>query len=151
MYALLHAPTNTFLACFAGANAHGANAEAHEATRGAHTTNDRVESNFGGYDYVPRRFKGISVEAASAVAQQMRAHAFEQPSAIVSDCRKAKQEQTRRGSGFFYTLPCTMQESLIETCCSLRAASRIEARADLAEQLEYKKMKREEVCANNSI
>mmetsp|Transcript_7253 Transcript_7253/g.17568 ORF Transcript_7253/g.17568 Transcript_7253/m.17568 type:complete len:103 (+) Transcript_7253:1383-1691(+) len=48
--------------------------EAHKATVGAHTTNDRVESNFGCFDYVLRFFQGISVEAASGVAHHMRMH-----------------------------------------------------------------------------
>ena len=40
-------------------------AAAHSDTVGAHTTNDTVESNFGGYDYVLRCFRGVSVQAAS--------------------------------------------------------------------------------------
>ena len=50
------------------------NVEAHRLTIGAHATNDRVESNFGGYDSVLRIFESISVEAASGIAQQMRMH-----------------------------------------------------------------------------
>jgi hypothetical protein len=61
----------------------GPDAVSHADTRGAHTTNDRVESNFGCYDFYIRRFEGVSVERASGVAQQMRHHDFDRPSQVM--------------------------------------------------------------------
>ena len=116
----------------------------HEATIGAHTTTDRVESNFGCYDYVLRRWVGISPENASGIAQQMRMHDLERPSQVVSDCRKAKQAQPARSMGFFYELPDSMQRSLVEACRRFRLKSRREARADRKAQLAYKQRKQEE-------
>eukprot|EP00966_Prymnesium_polylepis_P046634 1080997-Prymnesium_polylepis.1 len=118
-----------------GKYAIGANAEMHEATIGAHTTTDRVESNFGCYDYVLRRWVGISPENASGIAQQMRMHDLERLSQVVSDCRKAKQPQPARSMGFFYELPESMQRSLVEACRRFRLKSRSEARADRKAQL----------------
>lgn len=67
-------------------------AEARHATIGAHATNDRVESNFGGYDAVVRHFRTISIDAAAGMAQQMRMHHLDSRiSHTVSDRRRPQQ------------------------------------------------------------
>ena len=60
-----------------GSKSWGKNAAAHAATVGAHTNNDRVETNFGGFDNVLRTFESICIENASGIAQQMRMHHFD--------------------------------------------------------------------------
>lgn len=128
-----------------GINAIGNNAAAHAATRGAHTTNDRVESIFGGFDYNFRRFLGISPEAAAGMALMMRMRYLDRPPQVVRDRRKAKAEVTeQRAEGLFFQLPEKMQESLIEAARRQRVTARREARADRAEQLQYREQKREE-------
>jgi len=116
----------------------------HEATIGAHTTTDRVESNFGCYDYVLRRWVGIAPENASGIAQQMRMHDLERASKVVSDCRKAKAPQLGRSMGYFWSLPEALQRSLVEACRRFRLKSRGEARNDRKAQLAYKQRKQEE-------
>ena len=119
--------------------------DAHKHTVGAHTTNDCVESNFGTFDHVLRVSGTISVESASAVALQMRMRHFERPDAIVHDRRKAKEGGgAARQKGFFYTLPEAVQEAIIEAARQLRRESRKWARADRQEQLDYKKVRREQ-------
>ena len=60
-----------------GAKSFSKSAQAHTDTIGLDATNDRLaESVFGVYDYVLRRCPGISMEAASAVAQAIRSKSF---------------------------------------------------------------------------
>ena len=124
-----------------GANSIGRNAAAHAQTAGAHTTNDTVESNFGGYDYVLRCFRGISVQAASGVAQQMRMHHFDAASSVAHNGQGNPDE---RKLGFFHQLPQSMQFSLVEWARTERAESRRIERADKKEQDEYRKVRREQ-------
>eukprot|EP00966_Prymnesium_polylepis_P199016 4611850-Prymnesium_polylepis.1 len=56
-----------------GANSIAKQGQAHTDTQGCAACNDVLaESVFGTFDYILRRFGGISVEAASAVAQAVR-------------------------------------------------------------------------------
>ena len=124
-----------------GCNSIGKNAVAHAATAGAHTTNDTVESNFGCYDYVLRCFRGISVTAASGVAQQMRMHHFDTASAVARNGQGSPEE---RRLGLFYTLSEKMQMALVEWARTERTSSRKAERADKVEQDEYRKVRREQ-------
>ena len=122
-----------------------ADADAHAATVGAHTTNDLVESIFGSFDYWFRRFRGMAPEAAAGMALMMRMHYLDRPSQAVHDRRRAKEESTTsRSEGRFWKLSKPMQESLVEAVRRQRVAARKEARADRAEQLQYRQQKREE-------
>ena len=128
-----------------GSKSIGKNAAAHAATVGAHTTNCRVESNFGSFDHVLRTFESICIENASGIAQQMRMHHFDsRTDHVVHDRRKAKQAAKPKSSsvGFFDTLSEKMQESGIETARLLKPQARADARADRKEQAEYRAMMR---------
>ena len=128
-----------------GAKSIGKSAAAHAATRGAHTTNDLVESIFGCYDYVARHFRGISPEAASGMALMMRMHYLDRPSQVAQDRRKAKGESpSHRAEGFFWQLPQAMQMALVGMARKHRLSARKEARADRAEQMQYRQLKREQ-------
>lgn len=124
--------------------------EARLATVGAHATNDRVESNFGGYDAVVRQFRTISADAASGMAQQMRMHHLDPRSShTVSDRRKAKTTTDEDNShipssvGFFENgLSVELQESCVEMGRQLRHEARKWERADRLEQAEYREMRR---------
>ena len=71
-----------------GANSWANRGDRHKASIGAHVSNDLVESNFGCVKYVMRAFRGISIEAASGIAQQMRHGDFNPASRVVHDrCR----------------------------------------------------------------
>ena len=124
-----------------GANSLGKNAEAHEATKGAHVSNCTVESNFACYDYVLRCFRSIGVDAAAAVAQQMRMHHFDTASAVQRSGRGSPEE---RQLGYFHALPDAMKESLVEWARRARAGSRKVERADMVEQAEYHRVRREQ-------
>ena len=131
-----------------GSKCIGKNADAHAATAGAHTTNCRVESNFGGFDKVLRTFESICVENASGIAQQMRMHHFDsRTDHVVHDRRKVKGEVEPKSSsvGYFDLLSEKMQEALVEAARLLRAERRVVARADRLEQREYREMKRQQV------
>ena len=79
-----------------GANAFDKSAQAHTDTIGLDANNDRLaESVFGTYDYVLRRCPGISMEAASAVAQAMRAKSFAE-------------------GGYFHSLPPLEAHALVQ-------------------------------------
>lgn len=123
-------------------------AEARLATIGAHATNDRVESNFGGFDAVIRQFRTISVDAAAGMAQQMRMHHLDpRTSHVVSDRRKAKAYEegcnNRSSVGFFeHDLTEELQASCVEMGRQLRDDARKWERSDRREQAEYKEMRR---------
>ena len=65
---------------------------AHEATIGVHCTTDRVESNFGGIDFLMHVFRGIAVEHASGVVVENRSHHLAQRGDLVAH-RKSKQQK----------------------------------------------------------
>eukprot|EP00966_Prymnesium_polylepis_P184914 4285642-Prymnesium_polylepis.1 len=128
-----------------GSKSIGKNAAAHAATAGAHTTNCRVESNFGSFDHVLRTFESICIENASGIAQQMRMHHFDsRTDHVVHDRRKAKQaaKPTSSSVGFFDALSEQVQQSGIEMARLLKPEARADARADRKEQAEYRAMMR---------
>ena len=128
-----------------GSKSFGKNADAHAATMGAHVTNCRVESNFGGFDNVLRTFESICIENASGIAQQMRMHHFDsRTDHVIHDRMQAKKEAKAAGgsAGFFDSLSDKMQEAGIEMARLLRPEARINARADRREQAEYRALVR---------
>lgn len=113
------------------------------ATIGAHATNDRVESNFGGYDAVIRQCRTISTDAAAGMAQQMRMHHLDPRSKqIVSDRRKARKSQDEDEScrsssvGFFENC---LSEELQASCIEMGRVLRVEARKwERSDRMEHK-------------
>lgn len=74
--------------CFANAQ------QAHEDTIGCHATNDVLaESVFGTYDMILRRCPGISMEAASGVAQAVRSMMLSTGDAVAHRKQKCRVEQ----------------------------------------------------------
>lgn len=134
----------SWLSSQGGKNALATNAERHELTIGAHTTDDTCESNYGCFDYVLSRFLNISVESCSGIALQLRMGHFDRVSQIVSDRRHGKSAAPDQDLGYFYAQDEAVQESIVECARKLRKSARVEARADHAEQLEYKARKREQ-------
>ena len=107
-----------------GTQSFAKSAQAHADTVGLDATNDRLaESVFGVYDYVLRRCPGISMEAASAVAQAMRAKSFVE-------------------GGYFYLLPPREQHALVEVARTTVRELRALDRADHAEHDTYVTQKR---------
>lgn len=97
-----------------GTCAVNASEEAHQDLIGVHATNDELaESVFGTYDMILRRCPGISMEAASAVAQSVRSKmlAFGDHVARRKEARRPKEEACVSG---FYKLPPKEQEALVE-------------------------------------
>jgi hypothetical protein len=123
-------------------------ADMHAATVGAHTTNDRVESNFGCYDAVIRIFRTISVEAAAGIAQAMRMHYLESPKVPhrrnISHSRKQLQAPSEVPSsvGFFDRMPEAVQEAFVEAARKLALMARQWERDDRREQFEYRERRR---------
>eukprot|EP00966_Prymnesium_polylepis_P134523 3109074-Prymnesium_polylepis.2 len=110
-----------------GSKSLGKNAAAHTATVGAHPNNDRVETNFGGFDHVLRTFESICIDNASGIAQQMRMHHFDsRTDHVVHDRRKAKGavKPVSSSVGFFDSLSEKMQEAGVEMARLLRSESR---------------------------
>ena len=98
--------------------------QAHEDTIGLDATNDRLaESVFGVYDYTLRHCPGISMEAASAVAQAMRAKSFVE-------------------GGYFHSLPPHEQHALVELARTTVREMRKIDRADHAAHDAYVTAKR---------
>ena len=127
-----------------GSKSFGKNADAHAATIGAHVTNCRVESNFGGFDNVLRTFESICIENASGIAQQMRMHHFDSRTDHCIHNRQVKTTAKAASSsvGFFQGLPEKMQEAGVEMARLLRPEARATARADRREQAEYRALAR---------
>jgi hypothetical protein len=102
-----------------GANAFDQNAQAHADCVALDGTNDRLaESVFGHYDYVLRRCPGISMEAAAAIGQAIRAKSFAE-------------------GGAFHALPEHEQLALIELARESVRAERAVDREDHREHAEY--------------
>ena len=98
-----------------GAHAIGKSQLARADTLGLDATNDRLaESCFGNWDYVLRRCPGITMEAASAIAQAIRAKSFAE-------------------GGAFHLLPPHEQDALIEFA---RTTVREERKVDRAHHAE---------------
>lgn len=97
-----------------GSNSVGKSQEAHRDTVGCHATNDALaESVFGTYDMILRRCPGISMEAASAVAQSVRSQVLGYGDHVLH--RKAScKEKEKPFVGYLYSLPEKEQEALVE-------------------------------------
>eukprot|EP00966_Prymnesium_polylepis_P007183 165724-Prymnesium_polylepis.1 len=119
-----------------GANAVGKLGEVHNQTQGAHQMNDHVESNFGCYDNVAHMFRYATVENLSGIAQQMRNRDFFLPSA------NATGEAGR--CGFYYRLPESMRESLVEMARLNAEGARQEGRKAMEAHGAHKLTTREE-------
>lgn len=128
----------------------GKDPRVHEATKGAHVTNDRVESNFGCVDVLMRMFRYATVANVSGMAQQMRNCDFEQPPAVASDRRKRKVsgEEAPPQSGFFHRLTPELQQSLVEYARLNVASARKDGAAALTAHDEDKLRRREERLAD---
>ncbi|KAL1511676.1 hypothetical protein AB1Y20_004966 [Prymnesium parvum] len=114
-------------------------AQGHADTRGCEATNDKFsESVFGVFDMMLKRCDGISREAASALAQAVRAKSFWQGDAVK---RRKKQEPPPPGLGYFHTLPVQEQEALVEYARRIMRVQRGVDRADNAEVAAYVKAK----------
>ena len=87
-------------------------AQAHSDTKGTEATNDKFsESVFCVFDRMLKIFHGISREAASGLAQAIRAKSFWQGDVVL---RRKSQEPPAPGIGYFFKLPLPEQESLVE-------------------------------------
>lgn len=107
-----------------GAHAIGTSQLARADTISLDATNDRLaESCFGNWDYVLRRCPGITMEAASAIAQAIRAKSFVE-------------------GGAFHLLPPHEQDALIEFARTTVLEERIVDRAHHAELDGYHAAKR---------
>lgn len=116
-----------------GVYAVGVSEEAHADMIGVHATNDELaESVFGTYDMILRRCPGISMEAASAVAQSVRSKmlTFGDHVARRKQSRRPKEEASVSG---FHKLPEREQEALVEfarrTVKEMRDVDRADHRA----------------------
>ena len=121
----------------------------HEATKGAHVNNGRVESHFGKADHLMRTFRGATSEAYAGMVQQAYNHDFDMPLNVASDRRKRKADTpdpTPRG-GFFWSSPLMTDElrsSLVSTVRKEAEHARSEGRKALIEHDAAKLARREE-------
>ena len=131
-----------------GANAPGKRARVHEATKGAHTGNDRCESNFGSHDVNVRTFRNATTENMSGLTQQMRMHDFDRPPNVAHDRRKRKasgSDGEANTGGFFWTgLTDKLRESLVGYARLSAPGARAAGRDALKEQDAEKLARREE-------
>lgn len=97
-----------------GAYRYDSSSQAHLDMLGCHATNDVLaESVFGTYDMILRRCPGISMEAASGVAQAVRSMSLSFGDAVAHRKAKCRKEE-KAGTGWFYSLPEHEQEALVE-------------------------------------
>lgn len=97
-----------------GVYSYGKSEQAHKDTIGCHATNDALaESVFGTYDMILRRCPGISMEAASGVAQAVRSMMLSVGDHVVHRKQSCKKEE-KAFVGWFYGLPEKEQEALVE-------------------------------------
>ena len=133
-----------------GANAANAakSARVHEATKGAHVNNSRVESHFGKADNVMRSYRGSTTENYAGMVQQAYNHDFDQPINVVSDRRKRKADapEPKPIGGFFWTRALTdeLRASLVSAVRKEADPARVEGRTALAEHDADKLARREE-------
>jgi hypothetical protein len=107
-----------------GASSFANSKQMHIDTIGLDASNDRLaESVFGRYDYVRKRCPGISMEAASAVAQAISAKSF-------------------MDGGYFHLLSPHEQHALLEVARTTVRELRAVDRADHADHDEYIVQKR---------
>eukprot|EP00966_Prymnesium_polylepis_P075915 1760491-Prymnesium_polylepis.1 len=100
--------------------------------------NDHVESNFGCYDNVAHMFRYASVENLAGLAQQMRNQDFFQP------VPGAKGPSSSGRRGFYYRLPESMRQSLVDVARLGAEDARQEGRKALQAFGEHKLQTREE-------
>lgn len=125
-----------------GANSIDNTHEAHKDTIGCHSTNDSLaESVFGTYDMMLRRFPGISMEAASGVAQAVRSKVL-LCGDHVARRKAATRVQQDPWSGLFRKYPEHEQEALVELARRTVDEYRNLDRADHAALDEYHKHRR---------
>lgn len=101
-----------------GENSIGNSTNAHNDTIGCHSTNDTLaESVFGTFDMVLRRFQGVSMEAASGVAQAVRSKMLSMGDHVA---RRKDSTRVSNGSyvGYVHSLPERELEALVECQCS---------------------------------
>jgi len=97
-----------------GVHSYGNSQEAHQDLIGCHATNDALaESVFGTYDMILRRCPGISMEAASGVAQAVRSKML-CPGDAVKHRKKHCETKEEAFSGWLYKMPEKEQEALVE-------------------------------------
>lgn len=125
-----------------GANCVGKTSDEHEDTAGCHATNDVLaESVFRTYDMLLRRCPGISMEAASGVAQAVRSMMLSVGDHVNrrKESRRVKQSEA---VGWFYKLPDKEQEALVELARTTVKEMRDIDRGDHRELDEYHKHRR---------
>lgn len=93
------------------------------------------------------RFRGLSMEHASGVAQQMRNHDYDRPANVAHDRRKSKADGAKAAptGGFFHTgLTRELQRSLVEYARRAAKGARVDGRVALKEHDADKLARREE-------
>ena len=93
------------------------------------------------------RFRGLSMEHASGVAQQMRNHDYDRPANVAHDRRKSKADSAKAAptGGFFHTgLTRELQRSLVEYARRAAKGARVDGRVALKEHDADKLARREE-------
>lgn len=109
-------------------------------TVGCHATNDVLaESVFGTYEMALRRCPGISMEAASGVAQAVRTQVLSHGDAVARRKVSTRQEP-KSHIGYFYSLPLQEQEALVELARVSIGEMRAIDRADHAALDDYHKV-----------
>lgn len=124
-----------------GENSYENSEQAHLDLIGCHATNDALaESVFGTYDMILRRCPGISMEAASGVAQSVRSLMLSHGDGVAH--RKAKCKVERKPyMGYVYSLPEKEQEALVEVARITVTEMRRIDRTDHRELDEYHKVR----------
>lgn len=123
-----------------GAYRYDSQDQAHLDLLGCHATNDSLaESVFGTYDMILRRCPGISMEAASGVAQAVRSMTLSHGDAVAHRKAKCKIPE-KAGTGWFHSLPEKEKEALIELARVTVKEARILDRADHRVLDEYHKV-----------
>lgn len=117
-------------------------APAHSDLIGCHATNDSLaEGVFGTYDMVLRNCLGISMEAASGVAQAMRSMMLSLGD-HVAHRKSSTQVREEAFVGWMYSLPAEEQEALVEVARVTVKEMRDGDRGDHANLDEYHKSRR---------
>jgi hypothetical protein len=133
-----------------GVNAASAakSARVHEATKGAHVNNARVESHFGKADSVMRTFRNSTAEVYAGMVQQAYNRDFDMPLNVASDRRKRKAgtPDPSVNGGFFWSDALTdeLRASLVSAVRKEAENARSEGRKALVAHDEAKLQRREE-------
>lgn len=125
-----------------GKNAIGNAMQQHHDTIGCHATNDILaESVFGTYDMILRRFGGISMEAASGVAQAVRSQVLSLGDNVARR-KESRKKAVHSYTGLFHSMPLHEQEALVDLGRLTVKEMRDVDRADHVALDEYHKMRR---------